>query len=734
MREVNGANPVLPAARSLLAAGLSLLPVALDGSKRPDGRLLPRARLNPDTGKYEATWGPFKEALPTDADLESWFGGKRPCGIGVIGGRVSGNLEQLDFDADAERVFPEWCGMVEEERPGLVACLCVTQTPREPVGYHVRYRCPDVPIPGNTKLARDPEAPPGRQVLIETRGEGGYAVAPGSPAEVHETGRPYRHHSGPSLDQLPSITAAEREILIRCARYFDRAKAQDEPPQAARGGGLRPGDDYDRRGPDWEDILRPHGWECVCTKGPERRWKRPDKKVGWSATTGHCSSNGADLLRVFSGNAAPFEEDRSYGKFRAYALLNHRGDCKAAAQALAGEGYGEQRRPPPRADGYADQAVAGDQAGGAGGGDGPPAFELVLIPCSQLRKTPPERLWVVDGMFARKRVTLYSALWKAGKTTLLAHLLRDLERDGQFCGRACKAARVLYVTEEEQGEWADRRDELGLADHIAFVERPFLAKPTWPEWFGFLAALGRTQERERFDLIVLDTLTNLWPVQDENKAPEVQAALMPLHGAIGEAALALVHHLRKADGAEGTASRGSGALLSFVDNIIELRRYSAGDRHDTRRVLTGYGRRKESNAELVVRLTDDGYVAEGDRAEARQKDLAPHLDALVPANEPGATFKDLAAGLKERTEAGVRHEILRAALKQGVKEGRYVPHGKKPVRYTKAPADPESVPRPNLYRTGRGTHCVPDEAEDDANSGQIEDYAGGVGPFPDEGD
>ena len=65
------------------------------------------------------------------------------------------------------------------------------------------------------------------------------------------------------------------------------------------------------------------------------------------------------------------------------------------------------------------------------------AVELVLVPCSRLRKLPPERLWVVEGLFARKRITLFSALWKSGKTTLLAYLLRALEKGGAFCGLAC---------------------------------------------------------------------------------------------------------------------------------------------------------------------------------------------------------------------------------------------------------------------------------------------------------
>jgi putative DNA primase/helicase len=53
-------------------------------------------------------------------------------------------------------------------------------------------------------------------------------------------------------------------------------------------------------------------------------------------------------LYVFSSNAAPFVDGRSYDKFGAYALLNHGGDVLKAAAALRAEGYGPQELPAGR--------------------------------------------------------------------------------------------------------------------------------------------------------------------------------------------------------------------------------------------------------------------------------------------------------------------------------------------------------------------------------------------------
>jgi putative DNA primase/helicase len=112
---------VMTMAISYVAAGLSTVPIAADGSKRPAIDAWKRLQKTPPTEKQVRAW---------------WSDGDR--GIGIIGGAVSG-LEQLDFDTDAATIFPAWCQLVEAEAPGLVAALSVSATPND--GYHVRYRC-----------------------------------------------------------------------------------------------------------------------------------------------------------------------------------------------------------------------------------------------------------------------------------------------------------------------------------------------------------------------------------------------------------------------------------------------------------------------------------------------------------------------------------------------------------------------------------------------------------------
>jgi hypothetical protein len=356
-------NQTYTAASMYLAAGLGMVPIAYGGSKRPSWLDLP-VRCLPtgepvlgDDGRPERTWKPFEGRLPTEDEVRQWFDRKNPAGIAIVGGAVSGNLELLDFDEDAAVIFPAWRDLVEAESPGLVARLNVVRTPRP--GFHARYRCPGVTIPGNARLAQKPGPPdlngkPTRVSLIETRGEGGYGLAPGTPGACHESGGTYTHFSGPKLSHVQDISPEERALLWRVARSFSRLPPEEpKPPRQARAtkprdvnGAPLPGEDYDLNGPDWLEIL--DGWEVAHESGEVRYLRRPGKADrGWSATVGRCRGEyGEDLLYNFSTNAHPLEPEQAYGKFRAYTLLHHDGDFKAAARELAKRGYGTRPQKP----------------------------------------------------------------------------------------------------------------------------------------------------------------------------------------------------------------------------------------------------------------------------------------------------------------------------------------------------------------------------------------------------
>jgi hypothetical protein len=327
-----GDSAVVETALQLAASGLSVVPIACDGTKKPP------------TGQ---SWKHLQERIASPDGIRRMFRGTK--GIAIIGGAVSGNLETLDVDAP-ELVEP-FEAAVEELAPGLIERLNTVASPRANWGgRHYRYRTPD-PVAGNTKLAEtelrpkfqsngEPDIDPktckqrlAPHTLIETRGEGGYAIAPGSPPECHELGLPYKHISGPPLTEIPTITAEEHRILWDCAKSFNRyikdTEVKDAPKKHRSGDS--PGDAFNAAA-TWEDLLLPAGWVKTHTAGPLSFWRRPGKEIGTSATTGVVSSAGTELFCVFSSNAHPFDGPAngrpcsSYSKFAVYTILNHEGD------------------------------------------------------------------------------------------------------------------------------------------------------------------------------------------------------------------------------------------------------------------------------------------------------------------------------------------------------------------------------------------------------------------------
>ncbi len=175
-------HALLAAALRYTSAGLSVIPC---------DRRAKRPRLR--------HWKPYQAQLPTALDLVRWFGPwSRADALAVVTGQVSGHLEVLDFDAPA--LFGPWADTVQGNLPNLWPRLPVIRT--QSGGTHVYLRCAEG-IGGNRKLAVDPARPGGKFTLIETRGEGGYVLAP------------------PSAKYTPVQGDLDRSAVPRCARSRD---------------------------------------------------------------------------------------------------------------------------------------------------------------------------------------------------------------------------------------------------------------------------------------------------------------------------------------------------------------------------------------------------------------------------------------------------------------------------------------------------------------------------------
>ncbi|MEJ5260941.1 MAG: DUF3987 domain-containing protein [Anaerohalosphaeraceae bacterium] len=288
-------------------------------------------------------WKPYQYRLPTEAEVQGWFGNGQ-TGICIVAGAVSGNLEMLDFDLQAE-LFEAWRQRVQEAAPDLLPRLVIETS--QSGGRHVLYRC-DSEIGGNLKLAQrklclpsSDEVVIGRKAykprqdkegrwhviltLIETRGEGGLFLCAPTPGYTLLQG---------DLTNLPVLTAQQREFLLEAAWSLNEYMPEPIDLPASPATALRPGDDYNARG-DVRALLQSHGWTCV-KGGQNEYWRRPGKTAGWSATF----KNG--IFYVWSTNAYPFESQKPYSPFSVYTLLEHGGDFSRAAAELSKQGFGQK--------------------------------------------------------------------------------------------------------------------------------------------------------------------------------------------------------------------------------------------------------------------------------------------------------------------------------------------------------------------------------------------------------
>lgn len=269
-----------------------------------------------------------KDKIPAIPKGESWMGGwkneheySKSFGLGIIAGRVSGNLECIDFDnhfGDAKQVFSDFY-----KTEGVKDIIQKYKLPVQSTtsgGYHLLYRC-DL-IEGNQKLAsrmrmredgvERPEA------VIETRGEGGYFVAsptPGYNVVLND------------ITSVSYITGEERAILLSACRTFHKVVKTFKKPEENKD---QPGEIFNNSTdavPQMISALKKAGWNELT----EGIWRRPGKNKGISATLGKAHPG---IFYNFSANGDPFELNKGYTAFQVVALLDYKGDFKTFAKEL----------------------------------------------------------------------------------------------------------------------------------------------------------------------------------------------------------------------------------------------------------------------------------------------------------------------------------------------------------------------------------------------------------------
>lgn len=280
-------------------------------------------------------WKPLQQkAIENSEDL---FTGKLVnskttiYGLGVITGSVNGNLEVIDIDTKNDIKGGIWEALkeqIENKLPSLIGQFLIVQT--KSGGYHIYYRSET--IEGNLKLANNSKG----EAILETRGEGGYVVAPPTPGYTIKQG---------DYNSIPDITLEERNILLSICRSLNQFIKQESKSTTTTSYSSPiiniedlPFDAYNKAGASVViPLLVSHGWKEVEKKGDRIIVLRPGESTAPSSGDFHIGKN---LLKIFS-TSTDFEPLKGYSPSAVFCLLECGGDWKETYRKLLTLGYGK---------------------------------------------------------------------------------------------------------------------------------------------------------------------------------------------------------------------------------------------------------------------------------------------------------------------------------------------------------------------------------------------------------
>ena len=191
---------------------------------------------------------------------------------GILTGERSGNLEMIELEGRAvnDGTAEDFFDAIEAAGLGDIwsEIECGMQTFSPSGGAHYYFKV-DGENAGNTKLAFNEDS----ECLIETRGEGGFVVGPGSQTA---DGREWILTAGCDPAKVPTITVEQRDAIFDAARKLDKRPVRPESPQTTLSAALASAEPSEA-GSDLRDyvvaeigvceLLEADGWEMVGGNG-----------------------------------------------------------------------------------------------------------------------------------------------------------------------------------------------------------------------------------------------------------------------------------------------------------------------------------------------------------------------------------------------------------------------------------------------------------------------------------
>lgn len=263
---------------------------------------------------------------------------------------------------------------------------------------------------------------------------------------------------------------------------------------------------------------------------------------------------------------------------------------------------------------------------------------------------------------------------KAGKTTLVMEMVRAILEGETFLNQPTLRTPVVYLTEQPSVSFRKAMERARLLGRKDFSVLLF-SDTRGLEWPQVASGAVAECKRASASLIVVDTLSQFAGLTGdrENNSGDALEAMRPLQDAAAAGiGVVLVRHERKSGGDVGDSGRGSSAFAGAVDIVLSLRK-PEGNSGKNRRVLQSLSRFSETPNDLVIQLTDTGYIALGERRETTLKDAKDSIFQIAPRTEAEAVDLQaltLAADLKRQTAQRAIDELVRDGLLSRIGKGK----------------------------------------------------------------
>jgi hypothetical protein len=301
---------------------------------------------------------------------------------------------------------------------------------------------------------------------------------------------------------------------------------------------------------------------------------------------------------------------------------------------------------------------------------------------AELASAPdPEVPWITEGLAAAGAITELGAKVKTGKTTLILDMVRAVLGGQPFLELTTARTPVVYLTEQPSVSFRQALERASLLGRDDFHMLLF-SETRGIDWPEIAAAAIAECKSVNAKLLVIDTLSQFAGLTGdrENNSGDALEAMRPLQQGVADGVgIVLVRHERKSGGDVGDSGRGSSAFAGAVDIVLSLRK-PEGNAPKNRRLLQSLSRFSETPNNLLIELTESGYIVLGERRESAMKDAKDAVLKIAPKVEVEAV------GLEELAKsADLTRPTAQRAIDELVRDGQLsrIGKGKKgsPFRY-----------------------------------------------------